>query len=370
MLRPVIVVPVNLKVMTVGYKALVVPSKALKGLFLSPVLSSASTLVGAVRVSFLRPMCALAFDGKLVTYFMFVKVNALLSIKFLLRGPFTDVFLTLYTRLNAFLAIPVTSNLKLSLGRDTSITVMNKTSNPVILFASLTLTGRLFMPVAIITCLCLKLACKKCPCLIGLLVPGHLHTVGVMRGGTPGGCSTGIGLTFSTVLYTMLYFLFPITSPLFFSLFLKITMHRSNVGRVCSFIDNPLLCNSAFVLKLLLNMLYSTRLLLSPGVLGLLMLNVLTLLLSNVKNVVKKCVVCFVGGKGCGPIVNVTTMDYMPAATGITRGLMDGSGPGSFVLNSTLKTGVSKMVASTVVANVCVAVVPCLWVVRLIAEWF
>ena len=81
-------------------------------------------------------------------------------------------------------------------------------------------------------------------------------------------------LAFSAVLCAVLCFLFPVASPLFFSLFLGVAVRESGMKHIYDFVSGPLLYGSTFMLGVLLGVLCDAHLLLDPKILKLLVLGI------------------------------------------------------------------------------------------------
>ena len=78
-----------------------------------------------------------------------------------------------------------------------------------------------------------------------------------------------VKLAFSAILCAVLCFLFPVASPLFFSLFLGVAVRESGMKHIYDFVSGPLLYGSTFMLGLLLGVLCDAHLLLDPKILKL-----------------------------------------------------------------------------------------------------
>ena len=103
-----------------------------------------------------------------------------------------------------------------------------------------------------------------------------------------------VKLAFSAVLCAVLCFLFPVASPLFFSLFLGVAVRESGMKHIYDFVSGPLLYGSTFMLGLLLGVLCDAHLLLDPKILKLLVLGIVALLLSGIGGIIGGYIMYFI----------------------------------------------------------------------------
>ena len=114
------------------------------------------------------------------------------------------------------------------------------------------------------------------------MVPKRLRAIKMTEKKAPKNYDPKVKLAFAVILCAILCFMFPVASPLFFSLFIGVAVREANLKHVLDFVSGPLLYGSTFMLGVLLGVLCDAHLLFDPKILKLLVLSVLALLLSGV----------------------------------------------------------------------------------------
>ena len=147
-------------------------------------------------------------------------IGALLDVGFLLQKPFASIFLALCAELGTFLTVPIASALGLTLKESASVAMVGGADGPMVLFTSLALAKHLFVPITVVAYLYLGLTYGGYPYLVKLLVPKRFRAIKMVTKKAPKNYDAKVKLAFSAVLCAILCFLFPVASPLFFSLFL------------------------------------------------------------------------------------------------------------------------------------------------------
>ena len=85
-----------------------------------------------------------------------------------------------------------------------------------------------------------------------LLVPKRLRAIKMTSKKPPKNYDAKVKLAFSAILCAVLCFLFPVASPLFFSLFLGVAVRESGMKHIYDFVSGPLLYGSTFMLVILM----------------------------------------------------------------------------------------------------------------------
>ena len=93
------------------------------------------------------------------------------------------------------------------------------------------------------------------PYLVKLLIPKRFRSIKMTVKKAPKNYDAKVKLAFAAVLCAVLCFLFPVASPLFFSLFLGVAVRESGMKHIYDFVSGPLLYGSTFMLGLLLGVL-------------------------------------------------------------------------------------------------------------------
>ena len=107
---------------------------------------------------------------------------------------------------------------------------------PMVLFTSLALAKNLFVPITVVAYLYLGLTYGGYPYLVKLLVPKKLRAIKMVQTRAPKNYSSKVKLAFEVLLCAVLSFLFPVASPLFFSLFLGVAVRESGMKHIQDFV--------------------------------------------------------------------------------------------------------------------------------------
>lgn len=263
-LEPMVMIPMGLGMVAINCGTLMMPDGTLGNLFLDPMLSDTDDLMNTMQIDFLQPVYTLTFSNGLIACFVFMGIGTLLDVGFLLQKPFASIFLALCAELGTFLTVPIASALGLTLKESASVAMVGGADGPMVLFTSLALAKHLFVPITVVAYLYLGLTYGGYPYLVKLLVPKRFRAIKMVSKKAPKNYDAKVKLAFSAVLCAVLCFLFPVASPLFFSLFLGVAVRESGMKHIYDFVSGPLLYGSTFMLGVLLGVLCDAHLLLDP----------------------------------------------------------------------------------------------------------
>lgn len=173
-----------------------------------------------MQIDFLQPVYTLTFSNGLIACFVFMGIGTLLDVGFLLQKPFASIFLAFVRRAGHFSDSTYCfcswsdSERKCICGYGGWM----RRTNGVVYFVGL---GKmhLFVPITVVAYLYLGLTYGGYPYLVKLLVPKRFRAIKMVTKKAPKNYDAKVKLAFSAVLCAILCFLFPVASPLFFSLF-------------------------------------------------------------------------------------------------------------------------------------------------------
>lgn len=117
--------------------------------------------------------------------------------------------------------------------------------------------------------------------------------------------TSGQKLVFAICACVLLSFLFPVASPLFFSLFLGIAIRESGLEKFQYIVSELVLYGSTLMLGLLLGVLCDAHTIMNPKVLPLLLLGILALLLSGVGGLLGGYIMYFITGGKYNPVIGI-----------------------------------------------------------------
>lgn len=359
-LEPMIMIPMGLGMIAINCGTLFMPEGDLGNLFLDPMLTDTDELMNTMQIDFLQPIYTFTFSNGLIACFVFMGIGTLLDVGYLLQRPITSIFLALCAELGAFLTIPIASSMGLSLKESASVAMVGGADGPMVLFTSLVLAKHLFVPITVVAYLYLGLTYGGYPYLVKLLIPQRLRAIKMKATKPVKNYDPKVKLAFAVILCAVLCFLFPVASPLFFSLFIGVAIRESNLKPVLDFISGPLLYGSTFMLGVLLGVLCDAHLLLDPKVGKLLILSIVALLLSGIGGIIGGYIMYFIKKGNYNPVIGIAAVSCVPTTAKVAQKIVSKENPDSFILGEALGANISGVITSAIIAGVYTSIIPLL----------
>ena len=357
-LEPMIMIPMGLGMIAINCGTLIMPDGSLGNLFLDPMLTDTDELMNVMQIDFLQPIYTLTFSNGLIACFVFMGIGTLLDVGYLLQRPFVSIFLALCAELGTFLTVPIASAMGLTLKESASVAMVGGADGPMVLFTSLVLAKHLFVPITVVAYLYLGLTYGGYPYLVKLLIPKRLRAIKITNRKEPKQYGAKVKLAFAVILCAVLCFMFPVASPLFFSLFIGVAVRESGMKHVYDFVSGPLLYGSTFMLGMLLGVLCDAHLLLDPNIIKLLILSVLALLLSGIGGIIGGYVMYFIKKGNYNPVIGIAAVSCVPTTAKVAQKIVSKENPESFILGDALGANISGVITSAIITGVYVSVIP------------
>ena len=357
-LEPMIMIPMGLGMIAINCGTLIMPDGSLGNLFLDPMLSDTDELMNVMQIDFLQPIYTLTFSNGLIACFVFMGIGTLLDVGYLLQRPFVSIFLALCAELGTFLTVPIASAMGLTLKESASVAMVGGADGPMVLFTSLVLAKHLFVPITVVAYLYLGLTYGGYPYLVKLLIPQRLRAIKMTNRKEPKQYGAKVKLAFAVILCAVLCFMFPVASPLFFSLFIGVAVRESGMKHVYDFVSGPLLYGSTFMLGMLLGVLCDAHLLLDPNIIKLLILSVLALLLSGIGGIIGGYVMYFIKKGNYNPVIGIAAVSCVPTTAKVAQKIVSKENPESFILGDALCANISGVITSAIITGVYVSFIP------------
>ena len=357
-LEPMVMIPMGIGMVAINCGTLFMPGGGLSNLFLDPMLSDTDELMNMMQIDFLQPVYTLTFSNGLIACFVFMGIGTLLDVGFLLQKPYVSIFLALCAELGTFLVLPIAHAFGFSLGESASIAMVGGADGPMVLFTSLALAKNLFVPITVVAYLYLGLTYGGYPYLVKLLVPKKLRAIKMVQTRTPKNYSSKVKLAFAVLLCAVLSFLFPVASPLFFSLFLGVAVRESGMKHIQDFVSGPLLYGSTFMLGVLLGVLCDAKLLLDPKVLKLLVLGIAALLLSGIGGIMGGYIMYFIKKGNFNPVIGIAAVSCVPTTAKVAQKIVTKDNPDSFIMGDALGANISGVITSAIITGIYITIVP------------
>ncbi len=357
-LEPMVMIPMGLGMVAINCGTMFMPEGGLGNLFLDPMLSDTNELMNTMQIDFLQPVYTLTFSNGLIACFVFMGIGTLLDVGFLLQKPFTSLFLALCAELGTFLTLPIAHALGLTLKESASIAMVGGADGPMVLFTSLVLAKHLFVPITVVAYLYLGLTYGGYPYLVKLLVPKRLRGIKMTHKEMPKNYDPKVKLAFAVILCGVLSFLFPVASPLFFSLFLGVAVRESGMKRIMDFVGGPLLYGSTFMLGLLLGVLCDANLLIDPKVLKLLVLGITALLLSGIGGIIGGYIMYFIKKGNFNPVIGIAAVSCVPTTAKVAQKIVSKENPDSIIMGDALGANISGVITSAIITGIYITIIP------------
>ncbi|MDR2847764.1 MAG: sodium ion-translocating decarboxylase subunit beta [Bacteroidales bacterium] len=359
-LEPLVMIPMGLGMATINAGVLFMPDGSQGNLFVDPLISDATQLMDVMQIDFLQPLYTLMFSNGLIACFIFMGIGVLLDVSFLLQRPFVCMFIALCAELGTFLTIPIASAMGLSLRDSASIAMVGGADGPMVLFTSLSLSKELFVPITVVAYLYLGLTYGGYPYLVKLMVPKRFRAIKMERPKKQKQFSSATKLTFAVILCTVLCLLFPVAAPLFFSLFIGVSIRESGLKHLIDFISGPLLYGSTFMLGILLGVLCEAHLLLNPTVLILLILGIVALLLSGIGGILGGYIMYFITKGNFNPVIGIAGVSCVPTTAKVAQKIVGKDNPASLILPEAIGANISGVITTAIITGIYITIIPML----------
>ncbi|MCB1778178.1 MAG: sodium ion-translocating decarboxylase subunit beta, partial [Candidatus Competibacteraceae bacterium] len=250
-------------------------------LFVAPLANDPNALMQVLQINWLQPVYTFTFSNGLIACLVFMGIGTLLDVGFVMARPFQSMFIALCAELGTVFVFPIAVALGLEPGQAAAVATIGGADGPMVLFASLQLAPKLFVPITVVAYLYLGLTYGGYPYLIKLMIPEKLRALPMPMEKTRT-ITSNEKLVFAVIACVLLSLLFPVASPLILSLFLGVVVRESGMTNYHELFSNTILYSATFFLGLLLGVLCEASTILNPVVLKLLVLGILALLISGI----------------------------------------------------------------------------------------
>ena len=360
-LEPLLMIPMGLGMSAVNAATLILPNNQQGNLFLDPMVSDPNQLINILQINFLQPIYTYTFSNGLIACFVFMGIGVLLDVGFLIARPYASMFLALFAELGTFLTIPIGMAMGLNVNDSASIAMVGGADGPMVLYTSLSLSKDLFVPITVVAYLYLGLTYGGYPYLIKLLVPKKLRGIKPEKKDLPQNISANQKIAFAVIACIILCLLFPVAAPLFFSLFIGVSIRESGLKHLIEFISGPLLYGSTFFLGLMLGVLCDANLILNPKILLLLVLGIVALLLSGIGGILGGYVLYFFSNKKYNPVIGIAGVSCVPTTAKVAQKVVSEENPDSVILAQAIGANISGVITTAIITGIYISLIPFLF---------
>ena len=352
-LEPLLMIPMGLGMATINVSSMFfdpinmanktpVDKTAVNNLFLDSTISSNDHLMTLMQIDWLQPVYTLTFSNGLIACLIFIGIGSLLDVGFVMKRPYVSAIIALFAELGTLLVLPLASLFGYNLKDAASIALVGGADGPMVLFASLKLSPHLFVPITVVAYMYLGLAYGGFPYLVKLLVPKKLQAIEMPPDDPKLKITSGQKLTFAVVACVLLSFLFPVASPLFFSLFLGIAIRESGLEKFQHLVSEIVLYGSTLTLGLLLGVLCEAKTIMNPKVLPLLIFGMAALALSGVGGILG----------GYFPVIGIAGVSCVPSTAKVAQKCVTRANPNAIIMHYALGVNIFGVITTAIIAAI------------------
>jgi oxaloacetate decarboxylase beta subunit len=283
---------------------------------------------------------------------VFLGIGSLLDIGFILAHPFISMFLAICAELGTILTLPIAQYFGFTTKQAAAIAMVGGADGPMVLFTSLKLSPELFVPIAVVAYLYLGLTYGGYPYLIKLMVPKSIRGTEMPKQAQEKKFTAFQKLMFAVVICVVLTFLFPVAGPLFFSLFLGISIRESGIKAFQDLVSNTILFTATLFLGLTLGVLCEASTIFDPKVLPLLLLGILSLFLSGVGGLIGGYIVYFFKNGKFNPVIGIAGVSCVPSTAKVAQKTVAKVNPNAIIMQYALGANISGVITTAIIAAV------------------
>src|SRR5512133_3202265 len=349
-LEPLLMIPMGLGMATINASTMIMPDGTHGNLFVDPLAVDVDKLLYLLQIEFLQPIYTFTFSNGLIACFIFMGIGSMLDISYILKRPFTSMFLAVCAELGTFLTVPIAMFFGLTMKDAASAAMVGGADGPMVLFTALNLSKDLFVPITVVAYLYLGLTYGGYPYLIKFLVPKKLLAL-PCKPVKPLRITSGEKLAFAVLACTVMCLLFPVAAPLFLSLFLGVAVREAGLTYFTNLVENVLLYGSTMFLGLLLGILCEAGTILDPKILKLLILGILALLLSGIGGIIGGYIMYFATGGKYNPAVGIGAVSCVPTTAKVAQKCVTEANPQVIVLPEALGANICGVITTAVLTG-------------------
>ena len=352
-LEPLLMIPMGLGMATINVSSMFfdpinmanktpVDHTAINNLFLDSTISNNDHLMTLMQIDWLQPVYTLTFSNGLIACLIFIGIGSLLDVGFVMKRPYVSAIIALFAELGTLITLPLAAAWGYNLKDAASIALVGGADGPMVLFASLKLSPHLFVPITVVAYMYL----------VKFLIPKKLQSIEMPPDDPKLKITSGQKLTFAVVACVLLSFLFPVASPLFFSLFLGIAIRESGLDKFQYLVSEIVLYASTLTLGLLLGVLCEAKTIMDPKVLPLLIFGMAALGLSGVGGIIGGYFMYFVTGGKFNPVIGIAGVSCVPSTAKVAQKCVTKANPNAIIMHYALGVNIFGVITTAIIAAI------------------
>jgi len=353
-LEPLIMVPMGIGMIAINSGVLFMQGGGIGNIFLDPLIADPATLVNIMQVNFLQPIYNLTFSNGLIACLVFLGIGAMSDIGFVLARPWASMTVAVFAELGSFATLVIGYKMGLPIGDAAAVGIIGGADGPMVLFTSLMLAPKLFVPISIIAYLYLSLTYAGYPYLIKLLVPEKYRGLAVELKQVD--IPKKQRFLFTIIMCFVLCLLLPVAAPLIMCFFLGVAIREAEIEPFQQFLDSTVLYGSTLFLGLLLGVLCDAQTIMDPEVGILVLLGCLALLLSGIGGLFGGWLVYWFS-TNYNPVIGIAGVSCVPSTAKLAQYAAKEANPAAMILPLALGANISGVIVTAIATGVFISTV-------------
>jgi oxaloacetate decarboxylase beta subunit len=353
-LEPLIMVPMGIGMIAINAGVLFLANGVLGTIFLDPLVEKPDQLVNIMQVNWLQPIYNLTFSNGLIACLVFFGIGAMSEIGFILARPWSSLIVAIFAEMGTFVTLVLGYMWGLPAGEAAAVATIGGADGPMVLFSSLIMAPKLFVPISIIAYLYLSLTYAGYPYLIKLLVPKKYRGIDVEV--YPPEVSAKAKFIFTISICTLLCLLLPVAAPLIMSFFLGVAIKEAGIVPYQELLESTVLYASTLFLGLLLGTLCEASTILNPKVGIVIVLGMIALLVSGIGGLLGGWLIYWFT-KNYNPVIGIAGVSCVPTTAKLAQHAAEEENPFACILPLAMGANICGVIVSAIAVGVFVSTI-------------
>lgn len=349
-LDPMVLMPMGLAMILVNGATLTIEGK-LANLFVDPMSMEPEKVVNDMQLFFLQPIYNLMFSNGLIACLVFMGIGVITPLDYLIAQPLTSLLIALGSELGSILTFPIAVAFGFDYREAAAISIVGGADGPMVLFTSLELAKKLFVPISVVAYVYLSITYAIYPYMIKLLIPKRLHGIRMDLHSIPK-VSSRQKLMFAVLAAAVLSILFPVAAPLFASFFIGVMVKEAELPRYRAFLDEVMLTGSTFFLGFVLGALFSFYVVTDSRVLLVMVLGLIAILLSGLGGIVAGLIAYKVSGGKINPLIGIAGVSCVPTTAKVAQKCALAANKQAIILPFAMGPNVAGVITTAIIAGI------------------
>ena len=345
-LEPLIMIPVGIGMISANLAYIIAVG--------NPHVNINFTNTSNLFIYWLQPFYNFMFSNGLIACLVFFGIGAMTDITFLMARPYLSFILAAFAELGTIVTLPIAINLGFTPRQAAAIALIGGADGPIVLYASLKLAPKLFVPITVVGYLYLSILYIFQKWLDELTIPSRFMGVYMDPNELPK-ISAKEKLIFSIVVTALLSLLFPQASPLIVSFFLGVIIKEAGIRRYIKMLDEVILSLSTFILALTLGTLTTADVIFDPIVLKILLLGIIALTLSSIGGSIGGLIMYYLSGGKINPLLGPAAVSCVPTTAKISHKLAVQHNPRNYLIVFAMGPNIAGVITTAIIASIYLA---------------